>query len=33
MADQTTLAIEDVTWISYFQGTALDGLSITLASN
>jgi uncharacterized protein DUF642 len=33
MADQTTLAIEDVTGISYFQGTALDGLSITLASN
>jgi hypothetical protein len=30
-AAQTTLAIEDVTGINYFEGLALDGLSVTLA--
>ena len=30
-ASQTTLAIEDVTGKNYFDGLALDGLSVTLA--
>jgi hypothetical protein len=32
-ASQTTLAIQDVTGRNYYQGMALDGLSVTLAPN
>jgi hypothetical protein len=31
--DQTTLAIQDVTGLSYTRGAALDGLSVTLGLN
>jgi hypothetical protein len=31
VAEQTTLAIEDVAGQSYFRGAALNGLSVTLA--